>query len=139
MLALEQAIQIVNAQQTWDVNDDACDCTHQRVGYWYNPYHGEVLETRLCCVWAELEKQYPQFFRRTYVEPVEWNALDTDMPRSIWYRQLAALTGKPLAEIRAEYAEQEPPQRLIPAPTEAQLAAIANAPITRRKRFFGLF
>ncbi len=101
MLALEQALQIIQAQDTWDVQDDQCDCTYQRIGYWNNPYIGETLEVRLCCVWGELEKQYPQFFRRTQIEPAAWNG-EADMPRSIWYRQQAVVTGKPLAALREE-------------------------------------
>lgn len=88
MLALEQALEIINAQETWDVNDDQCDCTYQRIGYWNNPYIGETLEIRLCCVWAQFEKEWPQFFKRTQIEPAEWNG-ETDMPKSIWHRQLS--------------------------------------------------
>lgn len=99
MLALEQALQIINAQEVWDVNDDLCDCTYQRIGYWNNPYIGETLETRLCCVWAEFEKQWPQFFRRTQIEPATWNG-ETDMPRSLYVRQLANALGTSTTEAR---------------------------------------
>lgn len=99
MLALEQALEIIQAQETWNVNDDLCDCTYQRIGYWNNPYIGETLEVRLCCVWAELEKQWPQFFRRTQIEPAKWNG-EADMPRSIYHRQLAKLNGMSVSEAR---------------------------------------
>ena len=99
MLALEQALEIIGAQETWNVNDDLCDCTYQRVGYWNNPYIGETLETRLCCVWAEFEKQWPQFFRRTQIEPTEWNG-ETDMPRSLYHRQLSKSLGVEVSEAR---------------------------------------
>ena len=107
MIALEQALAIVEAQETWSVQDDLCDCTYQRIGYWYNPYIGETLETRLCCVWAEFEKVWPQFFRRVQHEPAAWNGED-DMPRAVWNRQLAAKFGRPLADIREDYANTEP-------------------------------
>lgn len=99
MLALEQAIQIIEAQETWDVNDDLCDCTYQRVGYWNNPYIGETYEVRFCCLFAEFEKQYPQFFKRTQIEPAEWNG-EADMPRSVFHRQLAKLAGISVSEAR---------------------------------------
>jgi hypothetical protein len=99
MLALEQALEIINAQETWSVNDDLCDCTYQRIGYWNNPYIGETYEIRLCCVWAEFEKQWPQFFKRVQIEPAEWNG-EADMPKSIWHRQLAKLNGVTVTEAR---------------------------------------
>ena len=92
MLALEQALQIIQSQDTWNAEDDLCDCVYQRIGYWNNPYIGETLEVRLCCVWAEIEKAYPQFFRRTQIEPAEWNG-EADMPRSIYHRQIANIEG----------------------------------------------
>ena len=100
MLALEQALAIINAQETWDAEDDLCDCTYQRIGYWNNPYIGETLEVRFCCVWAEFEKQYPQFFRRTQIEPAAWNG-ESDMPKSIWHRQIAAFEGISLEGARS--------------------------------------
>src|SRR3990167_2977648 len=45
----------------WLLGDDLCDCTFQRVGEWANPYLGKTLRVRMCCIWAELYKQYPQF------------------------------------------------------------------------------
>ena len=109
MLALEQAIEIIQAQETWDVNDDLCDCTYQRIGYWNNPYIGETMEVRLCCVWAEIEKQYPQFFRRRQIEPAEWNG-EADMPRSIYHRQISKLFGVSVSDARDMAAGLEPPK-----------------------------
>jgi hypothetical protein len=100
MLALEQAQAIIQAQETWDVNDDQCDCVHQRIGYWNNPYSGETLETRLCCVWAKFEAQWPELFRRTRIEPAEWNG-ETAMPKSLWHRQLANSFGISVSEARS--------------------------------------
>jgi len=100
MLALEQAIAIANAQEVWDVNDDLCDCANQRISYHFNPYHGVTEESRICCIQAELRKMWPQFFRTTRQEPAEWNG-ESDMPRSIWHRQLASELGMSVSEARA--------------------------------------
>ena len=101
----------------WKHEDDLCDCTFQRIGMWKNPYLAETLEIRLCCVWEELAKQYPEFVRtvpgywndnerKWETKPWEWNG-ESEMPKAIWYRQLARSQGRPLAEIRAEYASQD--------------------------------
>lgn len=101
----------------WQHEDDLCDCTYQRIGMWKNPYLAETLEIRLCCVWAELAKQYPDFVRtipgyfnentkQWETQPWEWNG-EAEMPRAIWYRHLARKLDRPLAEIRAEYAERD--------------------------------
>lgn len=119
MLALEQALEIIGAQETWDVNDDLCDCTYQRIGYWNNPYIGETLEVRFCCVWAELERQYPQFFRRTQIEPAAWNG-EANMPRSVWHRQIAKANGVSVSEARELAAGQDSP-RGIPRKSPAIL------------------
>ena len=104
----------------WVMHDDLCDCTFQRIGEWTNPYIGKTLRVRFCCIWAELHKQYPQFVQELdgafdynahqfVMEPKDWDG-DFDMPRAIWYRHLAAKTGRPLAEIRQEHADKEPPK-----------------------------
>lgn len=104
----------------WEMHDDLCDCIYQRVGFWSNPYLAETHKIRLCCVWARLREMWPDLFqdipayfdlntRRYIEEAAEWNGED-DMPRAVWYRQLAHRTGKPLAEVRAKYADQEPPR-----------------------------
>lgn len=101
----------------WENIDDKCDCIYQRIGYWTNPYLGATLETRLCCVWAELQKEWPQFFRETNAfwdynegkwvpEPAAWNG-ETDMPKALWYRQLARQQGRTVGEIRAEYQHRD--------------------------------
>lgn len=128
--AMEQAAAIalsVLPEETWEVNDDACDCTFQRIGFWTNPYIGETLEVRMCCIWEELYKLFPQYVRKTDAfrnyntddwerEPWEWNG-ETEMPKSIWYRQLARKFGKPVAEIRAEYQYRDDERpRGIPRP-----------------------
>ena len=107
MLVLEQALQIIRTQDVWDVNDDLCDCDFQRIGYWNNPYIGKTLEVRMCCIWAEIYKSFPQFVRETSVEPAQWNG-ETDMPKSLWHRQLAAELGMKVAEARE--MGLEPPQ-----------------------------
>ncbi len=104
----------------WDPYDDLCDCVFQRYQWMTNPYLGRTMEVRMCCIWAELYKQYPQFMReipafddtnnKEYrVQPLEWNG-DFDMPRSLWYRQLAVLHQLPLPTIRRMYEQDEPPK-----------------------------
>lgn len=106
-------------ETVWLHGDDACDCTFQRIGLWKNPYIGETLEVRMCCIWGELYKLFPQHVRSTpaYLDgedewragQAEWNG-ETEMPRALWYRQLARHTGKPLADVRSEYGALTPPQ-----------------------------
>lgn len=119
MLALNQALEIARAgmpAEEWDVNDDRCDCTFQRIGYWTNPYIGETLEVRMCCIWKELYRQFPEFVRVTKHEPAEWNGED-NMPKSIWHRQLANHLGISIAEARAlsmEAPKGQPKSEPIP-------------------------
>ena len=93
----------------WDNQDDACDCTFQRIGMWKNPYLGETLEVRMCCIWAELYKLFPQHVRTTpayLVDDKEWDSRvrewdgEADMPEAIWYRHYARKHGVSLAEAR---------------------------------------
>ena len=102
----------------WLPGDDKCDCTFQRIGEWGNPYIGKSLQIRLCCIWAELAKQFPGFVQevpvywdRNRLEPVvgpqPWDSEDADMPLALWFRQLAQQTGRPLDEIRAEYGSKQ--------------------------------
>lgn len=97
----------------WTNDDDGCDCIYQRIGFWTNPYIAETLEVRLCCVWAKLHEQYPGAVRTTpafrdynanewVTEPAPWNG-EADMPKGLWYRQLARQEGRSVADIRAEY------------------------------------
>ncbi len=94
----------------WKAHDDLCDCTYQRIGMWTNPYLAETLEVRMCCIWAELYKLYPQHVREVpafwdynaekwVTEPAEWNG-EEDMPQSLYNRQVARQTGKSLSEVR---------------------------------------
>jgi hypothetical protein len=104
-------------EDIWDANDDACDCTFQRIGMWTNPYLGETLEVRMCCIWAELYRMFPEHVRVVKAwkhgdewQPGvwDWNGED-DMPRSIWYRHLARREGITVAEARERYAHLSPP------------------------------
>ena len=124
----------------WLAGDDKCDCVFQRIGFWTNPYLAQTLEIRLCCVWGEFKKQWPQFFRETAAtwnlntgewdtEPREWDSPDMAMPVEYWYRQIAHKTGQPIAEVRAEYRHKmhlrpkaNPKAKQI-KPTKAQLNA----------------
>ena len=94
----------------WKMHDDLCDCTYQRIGMWTNPYLAETLEVRMCCIWAELYKQFPQFVRTIpafwdynaeewVTEPQEWNG-EEDMPLSMWHRQIARKYGITVAAAR---------------------------------------
>lgn len=113
MEALEQALEVFQ-QEAWNVNDDLCDCANQRVFGIFNPYHGVREEIRLCCVFAELRQMWPQHFRTTQHDPIPWNG-ETDMPRSIWHRQLATLLGVSVTDARKVGIE---PPRGTPAPVE---------------------
>jgi hypothetical protein len=109
--AILEAISIANLPDIeWQHGDDLCDCTFQRIGMHKNPYLAETLEIRLCCIWAELGKQYPQFFRQFpgylddntgewITDPWEWNG-ETDMPTALWHRQLAKTENVSLSEAR---------------------------------------
>lgn len=104
----------------WVQGDDLCDCTFQRIGEWTNPYIGRTLRVRMCCIWAELYKEYPQFVQeipafynynedRFETEPWMWNGED-DMPVDIWHRQLAVLRHEPLEVIREKFEGLKPPK-----------------------------
>ena len=125
----------------WDVGDDLCDCTFQRIGFWTNPYLGATLRMRFCCLWRELAKQYPEFIQevpaffnyntRKYEEqPWEWNG-EFDMPRAIWYRQIASKTGRALPDIREEYADQEPPKAVRRTPCPKSPSKISSGFMVR--------
>jgi len=104
----------------WLHGDDECDCVFQRIGDWTNPYLGRTLRVRLCCIWAELYKQFPQFVQEIpayydqnedayYTRPADWNG-DTEMSRALWHRQEAAKLGITIAQARKLLAGQTPPQ-----------------------------
>ena len=121
LLALETLPEV-----RWIHGDDLCDCTFQRIGWWTNPYIGKTLTVRLCCIWAEIYKQYPEFVQEIdafdysgefLIGTANWDGELHDMPRYLWYRQLATRTGKSLEQIRIEYRDKEPPKSLlIPLP-----------------------
>jgi hypothetical protein len=118
--AILEALAIADLPEvTWTIGDDLCDCTYQRIGMWTNPYLAETQEIRLCCIFSELGKQYPEMVRsipgfwdenaQTWVtEPREWDG-ETDMPAYLWYRQMARKEAIPLGEARARYAAATPP------------------------------
>ena len=104
----------------WMHGDDLCDCTFQRIGEWTNPYIGQTMRVRFCCVWEKFEELYPDLFEtipayydgnrdKLVREPAVWDA-DHDMPRDIWYRQIQSVTGASLDEIREKFRDKEPPK-----------------------------
>lgn len=110
--AIVQALAISELPDVqWKMHDDLCDCTYQRIGMWTNPYLAETLEVRMCCIWAEIYKQYPQYVRMVpafwdynrdewVTEPAEWNG-ETDMPLALWHRQLARKNAVSLSDARS--------------------------------------
>lgn len=119
-------------EEYWDVNDDRCDCVFQRVGLWTNPYLGETLEVRMCCIWQELYQLFPQHVRmipafwddnvNEWVDGLrEWDG-ESDMPQSIWYRQMARKEGISVSEARDKYADRDDERpRGRPRPSEPLL------------------
>lgn len=117
--AVIEALSIGNLPDIeWKMWDDNCDCTFQRIGMWTNPYLAETLEVRMCCMWAEIYKQFPEFVRTVpafydynadewVTEPAEWNGED-DMPAAMWHRQIARATGMTVSEARE--TAPEPPK-----------------------------
>lgn len=115
----------------WSVEDDLCDCVYQRTIQFTNPYLAETHEMRLCCLWGELQKDYPNFVRTIPAyfnlntkeweeEPAEWNG-EADMPASIWYRQLARKEGISVGAARAKYASRIAEKPVgVPRPVEPQ-------------------
>lgn len=124
--AIAQALSIADLPDVlWHQGDDLCDCEFQRIGWWTNPYTATTHEIRLCCVWAELGKQYPEFVRTIpafwdyahdewVTEPQEWNG-EGVMPLHLWHRQLARKYGIPVAEARS--LGMVPPDGITPRPT----------------------
>ena len=121
ILALLETSEIPEIE--WEHGDDLCDCTFQRIGTWTNPYIGRSLKVRLCCIWAEIYKQYPQFVqeipayydlsKKTYEsKPRDWDAEDSDMPKALWHRHVAVLTRTPLTRVRELLDGQEPPKAI---------------------------
>src|SRR3546814_2933666 len=107
-------------ESRWIHGDDLCGCTFQRIGEWTNPYIARTLRVRMCCIWAELYKQYPQFVQeipafydynndRFETEPWEWNGED-DMPAALWHRQLAVMRREPIEAVRRRFEGIAPPK-----------------------------
>ena len=135
---------------TWLNGDEKCDCTYQRIGFWTNPYIAQTLEVRLCCLFAEFQKAYPDLFRETdafwdynrgkwVTEPQDWDSEDMPMPVYLWHRQLARKTGKSLQEIRAEYQgkESQRPQKIAGRRTRNVDASSRIAAMERELRATG--
>jgi|TARA_Y100001951_G_C11154951_1_gene191384 hypothetical protein len=113
-------------EMRWEQDDDLCDCTFQRIGWWTNPYIARTMEIRLCCIWKVLIEQNPEIAalvreipafddyngNRWVSEPAAWNSKDHDMSRALWYRQLSVQQGKSLEQVRREYDHLEPPRRI---------------------------
>jgi hypothetical protein len=105
--------------------DDYCDCPIQYIRDFANPYSAETWRFRMCCLLAELFKDYPQFVQQvpayhdenteTWIrEPLPWNSEDHAMPEHIWHRQVARQTGKPLSEVRESLKGKESPRPVAP-------------------------
>lgn len=117
-LAVIQALSIGSLPDVeWRHGDDLCDCTFQRIGMWKNPYLATTQEIRLCCVWAKLGEMFPDLVRsipgyfndntqRWETDPWQWDG-EEEMPKALWYRQLARQQDRSLTEIRAEYADKD--------------------------------
>ena len=45
----------------WIHGDGLCDCLFQNIYDVNNSYLGRTMRVRLCCIWADIYKQYPQF------------------------------------------------------------------------------
>ena len=133
----------------WLHGDDLCDCTFQRIGEWTNPYMGKTLRVRLCCIWGEIYKQFPQYVqdidasydsnRHEWVEePQPWDSDDQDMPIYLWYRQLAQQQGRSLDEVRVEYSQRiderprkvGPKETVQPSPATVEAARLARLKLT---------
>jgi hypothetical protein len=103
----------------WRVGgDDLCDCTFQTVWEVTNPYIGKTQRVRLCCIVAKMQHLFPELValldgwhdvgrQKLVSEPLPWDGKDFAMPAPLWYRQMETLTGRPLAEIRAEYEHRK--------------------------------
>ena len=112
----------------WGQGDDLCNCTFQRIGDWTNPYLARTLRVRVCCIWAKLYQQHPEFAQEIpgwfdpntgemKTEPMAWNG-ESDMPRDIFHRQAAVLMGLPLDMVRIKLEGQEPPKGVPKPPVE---------------------
>ena len=124
----------------WEHGDDLCDCEIQNIALSMNPYSGQTLKIRLCCLYKELEDSFPHLFQHIkgywddneqqwITAQMEWNGED-DMPRALWNRQIATREGLPIEVIRERTQFQEPPKG-IPRPKAAKEQPMAApAPAT---------
>lgn len=108
----------------WEHGDDCCDCTFQRIGEWSNPYLARTLRVRLCCIWEELYKMFPQHVQVIegccHVDengmevwdtvPHEWDSEDGEMPKHLWHRHTAARDDISVADARVVSKGKVPPQ-----------------------------
>ena len=100
--------------------DDLCDCAFVNVWEWKNPYTATTLRFRFCCWLTEQRVRYGNLFEELpgYHDAASeqlvtdcrvWDG-EEDMPRHLFYRQMARKTGRPLAEVRREYRDQPTPK-----------------------------
>jgi hypothetical protein len=118
--------------------DDLCDCTFQLVYEATNPYIGKTQRVRVCCILEKVREMFPELVatldgwhdvgrQELVTVPLAWDNEDMAMPPRLWYRQLATITGRPLAAIRKAYQHRtnERPQaaqdKTYRVPTEAEL------------------
>lgn len=120
MAALLEELQGEIPEVLWELGDDLCDCTFQYIRDWTNPYLGRTRRIRMCCLFKEFEKQYPWLFEEipayydhneaAYIPALmDWDSENSDMPRALWYRQVAAKTGDSLERVRDRLRGQTPP------------------------------
>jgi len=118
-------------EEFWTNQDDACNCTYQRIGMWTNPYIAETLEVRMCCIWKQLYELFPEHVRTIpaykdgnagewVTEPRDWDG-EAGMPESIWHRQLARREGISVEEARVSHADETPPAGISRPPQPVQL------------------
>jgi len=123
MQAFQELLQQPVATTWWQHGDDLCDCTFHNIQDWTNPYLGQTLRIRMCCLLRDLATMFPQYFeavdayfdhnRQQHIFSVQpWDSEEHDMPRYLWYRQVAIQTGEPLAVVRARLKDQTPPSRV---------------------------
>ena len=141
-LASVAAVASIPEAQWTAGGDDLCDCMLQQIWEVTNPYSAQTVRVRLCCLLAAVEARFPEFSpfiqhisawydvnrHKLQTASLDWDSPKMAMPTSLWYRQIAHRTGRPLAEVRAEYAKRkhERPQkgqrRNYVQPTAAEIA-----------------
>lgn len=138
----------------WLQGDDLCDCTFQRIGSWTNPYLGATLRVRLCCIWAELYKQYPQFVQEIpafwndntfeWEGMREWDSDEMDMPKPIWHRVYARKHGVTVTAARDLLRQRDqmrpkkvPPKSIAQAKASTPTSAELERSLQKRLRATG--